>query len=89
MALGASSGNTVALIVRNSVILVAIGGGVGLVAAVLLARSMSGILYGVGPFDLPSFALAAVTLMIAGVGASLLPALRTTRVDPMVALRDQ
>ena len=89
MALGASSGNTVALIVRNSVMLVAIGGGVGLVAAVLLARSMSGILYGVGPFDLPSFALAAVTLMIAGVGASLLPALRTTRVDPMVALRDQ
>lgn len=89
MALGASSGNTVALIVRNSVILVAIGGGLGLVAAVLLARSMSGILYGVGPFDVPSFALAALTLMIAGVGASLLPALRTTRVDPMVALREQ
>ena len=87
MALGASSGNTVALIVRNSVTLVAIGGGVGLVAAVLLARSMSGILYGVGPFDVPSFALAAVTLMIAGVGASLLPAFRTTRVDPVVALR--
>ena len=55
----------------------------------LLARSMAGILYGVGPFDVPSFALAALTLLIAGVLASLLPALRTTRVDPVVALREQ
>ena len=89
MALGASGGDTVTLIVRNSVMLVAMGGALGLVAAILLARSMAGILYGVGPFDLPSFGIAALTLMIAGVVASLLPALRTTRVDPMVALREQ
>jgi putative ABC transport system permease protein len=89
MALGASGGNTVALIVRNSVAMVAIGGVIGLIAATLLARSMEGILFGVEPFDLPSFSLAAFTLLIAGVVASLLPALRTTRVDPVVALRDQ
>jgi len=89
MALGASGGDTVAMIVRNSVAMVAFGGALGLVGAILLARSLSGILYGVGPFDIPSFALAAVTLMIAGVVASLLPALRTTRVDPVVALREQ
>lgn len=89
MALGASGGNTVAMIVRSSVGMVAIGGAIGLVAAVLLARSMAGILYGVGPFDLPAFTLALATLLIAGVVASLLPALRSTRVDPVVALRDQ
>ena len=89
MALGASGGNTVALIVRHSVILVAIGGVLGLVAAMFLARSMSGILFGIGPFDLPAFSIALVTLILAGVGASLLPALRTTRVDPMIALREQ
>ncbi len=89
MALGASGGNTIAMIVRNSVIMVAIGGAIGLVAAILLARSMEGILFGVEPFDVPSFTLAAITLLVAGVIASLLPALRTTRVDPMVALRDQ
>jgi len=89
MALGASGGNTVALVVKSSVVLVAVGGVAGLVAATLLARSMAGILYGVGPFDLPSFALAATTLMIAGVAASVLPALRTTRVDPVIALREQ
>jgi len=88
MALGASGGNTVAMIVRSSVGMVAIGGLIGLVAATFLARSMAGILYGVGPFDLPSFAAAAFTLLLAGVLASVLPALRTTRVDPMVALRD-
>lgn len=88
MALGASGGNTVAMIVRSSVGMVAIGGVIGLVAATFLARSMAGILYGVGPFDLPSFAAAAFTLLLAGVLASVLPALRTTRVDPVVALRD-
>jgi putative ABC transport system permease protein len=49
---------------------------------------MSGILYGVGPFDLPAFAIAALVLVSAGVVASLLPARRATRVDPMVALRE-
>ncbi|MEP6783525.1 MAG: ADOP family duplicated permease, partial [Acidobacteriota bacterium] len=89
MALGASGGNTVAMIVRSSLGMVAVGGAIGLIAATLLARSMAGILYGVGPFDLPAFALALLTLLIAGVVASVLPALRTTRVDPVVALRDQ
>jgi len=89
MALGASGSQTVGLVVRNSLLLVAIGGGVGLVAATFLARSMAGILYGVGPFDGPAFAAAAVVLVFAGISASVLPARRATRVDPMVALREQ
>jgi putative ABC transport system permease protein len=89
MALGASSGDTVSLVIRNSVLLVMVGGFVGLVAASLLSRSLAGILYGIGPFDLPSFGLAALVLVAAGLLASLLPALRATRVDPMVALREQ
>jgi putative ABC transport system permease protein len=71
------------------VAMVALGGVIGLIAATLLARSMAGILYGIEPFDLPSFALAAFTLLMAGVVASVLPALRTTRVDPVIALREQ
>jgi putative ABC transport system permease protein len=89
MALGASGGSTVGLVIRNSLILIAVGVGLGLAAAIVLARSMSGVLYGVGPFDLPSFAVAALVLVSAGVGASLLPAHRATRVDPIVALRDE
>jgi putative ABC transport system permease protein len=58
------------------------------VAALFLAQAMAGVLYGVGPFDLPAFALAFIVLALAGVGASLLPAFRASRVDPMIALRD-
>jgi putative ABC transport system permease protein len=88
MALGSTGRSTVGLVVRNSLLLIAIGGVCGLVCAVLLARSLAGILYGIGPFDPPSFSLAALVLIVAGITASLLPALRATRVDPMVALRD-
>ena len=89
MALGASGGDTVGLIVRSSVVMVAVGGAVGLVAALFLSRSMSGILYGVGPFDIPAFGVSALVLVAVGLTASLIPALRATRVDPMVVLREQ
>jgi putative ABC transport system permease protein len=89
MALGSTGGSTVGLVVQNSLLLIAIGAVAGLVAAVLLARSMAGVLYGIGPFDVPSFSLAALVLVVSGLAAAVLPALRATRVDPMVALREQ
>jgi ABC-type antimicrobial peptide transport system permease subunit len=89
MALGSTGGRTVGMVVRHSLLLIAVGGMCGLVCAVLMAQWMAGILYGIGPFDLPSFSLAALVLMIAGICASLLPAMRATRVDPIVALREQ
>lgn len=88
LALGANPSDTVRLVLRRSVTLVAAGGAAGLVASLLLTRSLSGILYGVGPFDLPSFAAAVTALLVAGVLASALPAWRTTRVDPLVTLRE-
>jgi putative ABC transport system permease protein len=89
MALGASRGRTIGLIAENSLTMLAIGIGAGLIAAVLLAGSMSRVLYGISPFDLASFGVAAFVLVAAGLGATLVPALRATRVDPMVALREQ
>ncbi len=88
MALGSSGRQTVGLVVGKSLTLIALGGALGLVAAALLSRALAGVLYGVGPFDLPSFAASVVVLTLAGIGASLVPALRAARVDPMVALRD-
>jgi ABC-type antimicrobial peptide transport system permease subunit len=58
-----------------------------LVAAILLSRTLGRILYGVGPFDLLSFTLAAAVLLAVGLAASLLPARRATRVNPVIALR--
>jgi putative ABC transport system permease protein len=88
MALGSTGSQTVGLVVRHSLMLVTMGGALGVGAAVGLAQAMAGVLYGVGPFDFPAFALSLVVLLLAGLGASLLPALRATRVDPVVALRD-
>tara|TARA_B100002003_G_scaffold251849_1_gene298106 strand:+ start:7 stop:1338 length:1332 start_codon:yes stop_codon:yes gene_type:complete len=89
MALGADVGNTLGLVVRNSMLLIVVGVVVGLGSAALLARSMAVVLYGVSPFDVPSFASAAAVLVVAGLAASMIPARRATRVDPMVALREQ
>ena len=89
MALGGNTGTTLWLVVRKTMVMILVGVGVGLGASALLARSMDGVLYGVSPFDLPSFASAAAVLVVAGLAASLVPAHRATRVDPMVALRDQ
>jgi putative ABC transport system permease protein len=88
MALGANATETLGRVVRRSMGLIVVGVGVGLVAATLLARSMAGILYGVGTFDLTAFGVAAVVLVTAGLSASLVPARRAVRVDPMIALRE-
>jgi putative ABC transport system permease protein len=88
MALGATSGRTVGLVARNSLTMIGLGVAVGLVVAVMLARSLAGVLYDVSPFDPPSFAIAALVLVAAGLGAALLPARRASRIDPMVALRE-
>jgi ABC-type antimicrobial peptide transport system permease subunit len=68
--------------------MLATGIGAGLVLALLLARSMRQILFGISPFDLIAFSIAAFVLIAAGVCATRLPAQRATRVDPMVALRE-
>jgi putative ABC transport system permease protein len=89
MALGATAAETLGLVTRQSVGLIVAGIGVGLVAAMLLARSMAGVLYGVSAFDLTAFGAAALVLGTAGLSASLVPARRAVRIDPMVALREQ
>jgi ABC-type antimicrobial peptide transport system permease subunit len=89
MALGASARETVGFVVRHSMLLIGAGVGVGCVAAALLARSMVGMLYGVGAFDLTAFVVAGLVLATVGFSASLVPARRAVRIDPMVALREQ
>jgi putative ABC transport system permease protein len=88
MALGASGGQTIGLVVRNSTSMLVAGVAIGLVGSILVARSVAGVLYGISPFDLPAFSIAAGALAAAGLIATLIPALRAARVDPMTALRE-
>jgi ABC-type antimicrobial peptide transport system permease subunit len=67
---------------------VSIGGAlVGIVAAIGSARLMSTLLYGVGASDLMSFVVAIAVVLVATLAASLVPAWRAARVDPLTALR--
>jgi ABC-type antimicrobial peptide transport system permease subunit len=89
MALGAQRHNVLLLIVRDGMKLAAIGIGVGVVTAIVLTRVMSSLLVGVGPTDLLTF----VTVSLGALGVALLacyiPARRATKVDPLVALRNE
>ena len=87
MALGASQDHVLGLILKEGVILAAIGLGLGLVGACFVGRAMRGLLYGVGTIDVAAFGAVAVTLFIAALLACYVPANRASKVDPMVALR--
>jgi putative ABC transport system permease protein len=69
--------------------LVALGVVAGLIGAAAGARVLKTFLFGVEPFDPVTFAMVAAALATAAVLASLIPAHRAARVDPMVALRSE
>lgn len=87
MALGAKGGDVLGLVLRQGMVLTAVGLVLGLFAGWGLAQVMSAVLYGISPTD--AVAIASASAILAGVAflASFLPARRATRVDPMVALR--
>jgi predicted permease len=87
MALGARPTQVLRLVLRESVTLVALGTVLGLAGAYAASRTLGSMLFGLSPGDLPTYAAAAVGLAAVALGASLLPARRATRVDPLAALR--
>jgi predicted permease len=87
MALGASRGDVVGIIVRQTLVLLALGVAVGVVLALAAVRSASSLLFGLEPNDPLTFAAASALLVTIALIASFLPARRASRVDPMVALR--
>src|SRR6266404_5912058 len=89
MALGAQRSDVLKLTIANSLKLVGTGLIIGLVAAFALTRVMASLLFGVSATDPITFATISVILMSVALLASYIPALRATKVDPMVALHYQ
>jgi putative ABC transport system permease protein len=82
LALGAQRSNILKMVLRQGLVLAGAGAGVGVVGAFVVAHLMAGLLYGVSPTDLPTFA--GVTIVLTGVAlaASYIPAIRAMRLDP-------
>jgi predicted permease len=87
MALGAEGRSVVSMVLRRSLIMVAAGACVGVPLAIGAGRAMGAQLYGVAPWHPSSLGAALILLSIVAVVASLLPAARAARVDPLIAIR--
>jgi predicted permease len=89
VALGARPGNIIRLVVQQGMGLAGIGIVVGLVGAVALTRVMTSLLFGVSTTDALTFGTVPALLAAVAFAATVIPAWRATRVDPMVALREE
>jgi putative ABC transport system permease protein len=89
MALGGRPGDILPLVLRRGVLLIALGIGLGVAASAGLNRVLASILTEIGPLDSPVLAGAAGLILIAGVVAALVPALRAAHLDPVVAMKSE
>ncbi len=87
VALGAQPRDVVRLVMRRGILLVGTGLAVGIPAALLLSRTLAGLLYGVDPTDPMTLMAVAFFVTAVAILATYLPARQAARVDPLVALR--
>jgi putative ABC transport system permease protein len=89
MALGAPRRQVVMLVLRQTAVLTVIGIAAGLVGAAALSRYLDGLLFGLTPLDVTTFAGVGLMFAVVAMLASYVPARRATHVDPLVALRSE
>jgi putative ABC transport system permease protein len=89
MALGATPGHVLRLFLRHGLIVVAVGIGCGIVAAVAAARTLKSLVFGVESTDPATLGTVAVLLTVVTLAASYMPARSATRVDPLEGLRSE
>ena len=89
MALGAGTKDLMRLVMSRGLFLTASGVAIGVLAAFMLTRLMSNMLYKISPHDPLAFGSAIAVITIASLAACFFPAWRATRIDPIQALREQ
>jgi len=88
MALGAARYDVFRLVLSHGALLICIGIVIGLIGAIAASHVLQAVLYNVGALDLPAFAIAIGALAFIALFACFLPARRASRVDPIIALRE-
>jgi putative ABC transport system permease protein len=86
LALGAQRGAILNMVLRQGLGMAAVGAGAGLAGALIVSHLMAGLLFGVSPTDLPTFAGVTLVLAAVALAASCIPALRAMRLDPIKTL---
>jgi putative ABC transport system permease protein len=89
MALGASRNRVIGLIIRDGIVLSAVGLGLGLIGAYFVGRAMQSMLFGVRALDFSAFLSVAFVLFAAAILACFMPARRAASVEPMRVLRTE
>jgi putative ABC transport system permease protein len=87
LAVGATPGRLLAMVLRQSLGRAAIGLAVGLVLAAAMSRFLGGMIHGVTAFDPVTYGGVAILLLLVAIAASYVPARRASKTDPMSALR--
>jgi putative ABC transport system permease protein len=87
IALGATPGNIVKMVLKQGIVLALLGVGLGVIASLGLMRLLSTLLFNVTTYDLGTFSIVVGSLFAVALLACYLPARRATKVDPLVALR--
>jgi putative ABC transport system permease protein len=87
VALGARAGDILQLVLKHGLLLVVSGVAIGVAGALALTRFLSTLLFGITPTDVLTFAVVSLVFFLIAMFASLIPARRATKVDPLVALR--
>jgi putative ABC transport system permease protein len=89
LALGAQRSNILTMVLRRGLALAAAGAGLGVAGALIVSHLMAGLLFGVSPTDLTTFAGVTFVLTTVALAASYIPALRATRLDPITTLHSE
>jgi putative ABC transport system permease protein len=89
MAMGAQAGEMIRLLVLEGVRPTLLGVAIGLTVAMALSRVLATLVFGIRAIDVPTFLLGSIVLVAAGFAASLIPARRATRLDPIQTLREE
>src|SRR5262245_16990742 len=87
MALGAQRSQILGMVMNRGIRITLLGSALGLVGSLLLSRTLASVLFDVRPTDVSTYAVLFVVLAVTAMLATLVPALRATRVEPLTALR--